>query len=49
MDVLYEEYVKVWLVHVMQSNVQSNWLASFEGTSLSFISLVSVTVLLMDA
>jgi len=49
MNVLYIVYAKVWLVQVMQSSVQSIWLASFEGTSLSFISLVSVTVLLMDA
>jgi len=49
MDVLCVDYVKVWLVRVMQSSVQSIWLASFEDTSLSFISLVSVTVLLMDA
>jgi hypothetical protein len=49
MDVPYVDYVKVWLVHVMQSSVQSIWLASYERLSLSFISLVSVTVLLMDA
>jgi len=47
--VLYADYVKMWLVHVMQISGQSIWLASFQGTSLSFISLVSVTVLLMDA